>query len=118
MAVPAAVQQARGVHHVLLLWQQPRSMSGEEADIWTTDEARRLLSAPSIEWVHVVALEGVGSSPASYAWMLELHPRASAVPEDVVREQAFAELVGDLRMLGLRPLVVRPTVVRALVGPR
>jgi hypothetical protein len=57
-----------------------------------------------------MALHHVSSAAARHpqpcSWCLEVRVAAGHQPSDVVRSAPFAELLGDMRLLGMRPSVL------------
>ena len=57
-----------------------------------------------------MALHPVASAamlhPQPCSWCLELRVEPGHAPRDLVRDSAFAELLGDLKLLGMRPQVL------------
>jgi hypothetical protein len=94
------------VTRILVLWEHPPALSGAEAEEWAHAEVGRLLEADSIEQASLASLERPSDSAAAhdYNWLLELEVSS----DDAVHDRRLTELVRDLRMLGMRPLVVVP----------
>ena len=105
IAVDARSTDTSAVARVMVLWQRPPALSAEEVAAWAQGEARRLLDGGEVRSACVRRLRRLADADASrYDWMLELDVPAP----DVLRTGRVRELLGDLRMLGMRPLLVVP----------
>jgi hypothetical protein len=92
---------------LLVAWSQPQHLSSAEARDWLWAESGRLLELPAIARLELTELD-----PASDAhgrcrdWLLEAHLRSGPDGTSCVAEPLFAEWLRDLRLLGMRPVVV------------
>ena len=102
---------------VLIFWTHPHHLSTEEADAWTRDELRKVAALAAVERAELTQLrtasERVGRA---HDWMLELHLAPGVEPSECVDAQPCAEWIGDLRLLGMRPVVVAVDSSRPLQG--
>ena len=100
---------------VLVLGQRPRVLGEHEAAAWTRQQADALLQSPSIRRAEPKAIDAAGNSfgPA-YDWLLELEVEST----EALEAAPIAELLLDLRLLGLRPavLVLREPEAQAPAG--
>jgi hypothetical protein len=91
---------------LLELVTSPYHVHAEEAEGWLRGEAAALATA---EGVRRVVLSPLGSPSVRlddrWGWLLELDCDGSEGASRVVRDGAWTSLLGDLRLLGMRPLV-------------
>ena len=89
----------------MIFVEHPRHVSSEEAESWLEQELEPLGG----NGVYRVRLRRVRSASVSFsetwAWMVELECRDAEAARGALREGAGVELLADLRMLGMRPLV-------------
>ena len=98
-----------GVPRILLLCEQPPTLGSREAGAWLRDALAGLARAAGVAGVRLVALERAGRAPHPWEWMARIDVHDGTPPEDVVSSARFAELLGDLRVVGMRPeLVIDP----------
>jgi hypothetical protein len=97
----------------MVLWQRPNVLSEDEALTWARREMERLVDGDGIDsaCLHRIG-PGSHQEPPSFDWLLELELRSA----DVGDQRRLAELVRDLRMLGMRPVVVAPAKLAARVS--
>jgi hypothetical protein len=94
-----------GMERLIVMWIDPLHLSAAEAEAWVCEETRRLLELNDVE-----ALELARLAPASerhalpWNWLLDVRLASGSVCVD---EPLFVEWLGDLRLLGMRPVVVR-----------
>jgi hypothetical protein len=94
-----------GVPRVLVLWSRPHHLSTEEAEQWARSEVRALLADRAIRSAQLARLESASPRHAcDWNWILELD--VADPVRDCVDRGACAEWLGDLRLLGMRPVVV------------
>ena len=90
---------------VVILWERPDVLSNAEAVSWARAEVQRLLVSDDVAGVCLRPVAPVeDGEPRRYDWMLEVDLATASSWHD----SPLRELVGDLRMLGMRPLVVVP----------
>jgi hypothetical protein len=88
---------------VLVLGQRPQMLDEDEVAAWTRKEAAALLGSPSIRSAEPKVIEVLGDSWLHiYDWLLELEVESS----EALEASPLAELLLDLRLLGLRPAVL------------
>ena len=82
-------------------------LTAKDAATWLESEVRELLADDFATRIHFISL-----SSASTAWgrqwdyLIEIDLREGSDPNAVVRSAACASLLGDLRLLGMRPTVL------------
>jgi hypothetical protein len=95
-----------GMARLLLLARRPDNLSREEAEVWLRREVRRLDGSAGIERVSITRL-----GPASLRWgrsadwLIELEVPAWSWESRALCEDACAALVGDMRLLGMKPVL-------------
>jgi len=95
------------VARVLIFWTQPHHLSTEEADAWARDELRKVAGLAAVERAELTQLQTASERLGRpHDWMLELHLAPGVEPSECVDAQPCAEWIGDLRLLGMRPVVV------------
>ena len=91
---------------LLVLVNSPYHVRAEEAEAWLRGAAAALATA---EGVRRVVLSPLGSplvrGDDRWGWLLELDCDGSEGASSVVRAAAWTSHLGDLRVLGIRPLV-------------
>ena len=94
------------VTRLVLLCRRPLRLAADDADQWLQSQVRCLLDDGLVAGIRFVAL-----SSASIAWgrqwdhLIEIDLIDGADPNEVVRTEACAGLLGDLRLLGMQPTV-------------
>jgi hypothetical protein len=88
-----------GMPRLLVLWSRPQHLTGEEAERWARAEARALLAHDGVGTAVLARLE-----KSDWNWMLELEVTAPA--HRWLDRGPCAEWLGDLRLLGMRPVVM------------
>jgi hypothetical protein len=95
------------VARLLIFWTQPQHLSAAEADAWVRGELRKVTGLAGVERAELTRLRSRSERfAAPHDWMLELHLAPGAAAADYVEAQPCAEWLGDLRLLGMRPVVV------------
>jgi hypothetical protein len=88
---------------VMIFVEHPRYVSTDEAEAWLAGKLEPLHEG-GIERVRLRRLRDASLRCAqSWAFMVELECRDVATARDAVQEGAGLYLLGDLRMLGMRP---------------
>jgi hypothetical protein len=93
------------VPRLLVLWSRPSHLTDEEADGWARSEVRALLAGDAVTKAELTRLES--ASPrhrGDWGWLLALELAVPAA--EFVEHGRCAELLGDLRLLGMRPAVM------------
>jgi hypothetical protein len=107
-----------GVARVLIFWTHPQHLSVAEADEWARGELRLVADLAAVERAELTAVRTASERLSRrHDWLLELHLAPGAQPADCVDAQACADWLGDLRLLGMRPVVVAVDTGRPLEGP-
>jgi hypothetical protein len=92
------------VARLQLTVRRPYHLKPEEARDWLRAEAATLRGVEGVASMTVARLGAVGGRWASDGdWLIELELDDDADPSAVVRSEACAVLLGDLRLLGMRP---------------
>jgi len=94
---------------MMLTVRRPHHLKPEEARAWLQERASDLIG---IAGVRTVVVSRVGAAVGRWAggsdWLLELELDAGADPTSIVRDEACVFLLGDLRLLGMRPSLAVP----------
>ena len=92
---------------MLLTVRRPHHLKPEESLEWLRGEIDDLLSIAGVESMTLAKLGSAGGRwQGDYDWLIELELEDDADPARVVRHEHCASLLGDLRLLGMRPSVV------------
>jgi hypothetical protein len=106
MYPPRRWVQARSVR-ILVLWNAGRGVAPGEDEGWARSQAQRI---ESCHGVAAMALHPVLSAavlhPQPCSWCLEVRLAPGYEPSKVVRADAFAEFLGDMKLLGMSPRVL------------
>ncbi len=91
---------------LIVLVGAPQHLRAEEAEDWLRNEAAALgtaegvrralispLASPSLRW------------PNQWGWLIEVDCDNPSGVDKATRDDAWKELLGDLRLLGMRPTV-------------
>lgn len=95
------------VTRLLVLCGRPLHLAADDADRWLESEVRDLVADDLVARIDFISL-----SSASLAWgrqwdyLLEIHLREGSDPNALVRSAACSGLLGDMRLLGMRPTVL------------
>jgi hypothetical protein len=95
------------VGRVLLLVTRPSHLTREEADAWSREGVGRVATSPLVEEARLTWLRAASerhSRPRDL--LVGLHLRDGAQAGDCLAEPRCAELLRDLRQLGMRPVVL------------
>jgi hypothetical protein len=92
---------------ILVLWNPGRGVTVKDDEAWARAHVQPI---GTCHGVAAMALHPVKSAaarhPQTYGWCLELRLAPGHEPRDVVRAAPFAEFIGDMRLLGMRPSVL------------
>jgi hypothetical protein len=92
---------------LVVLWTRPYHLSPEEADAWTRRETPRLLGLDGVARIELTRLQSASiHDSCPWDWMLEVHLHDGVDGRACADAPAWAEWLGDLRLLGMRPAVV------------
>jgi hypothetical protein len=104
--IGAANEDAAAVR-ILVLWSAGRGVAPGEDAGWARSQAQRVSACHGVA---AMALHPVTSAavrhPKPCSWCLELRLAPGHEPSDVVRAAPFAEFLGDMRLMGMRPSVL------------
>jgi hypothetical protein len=93
------------VARLLILWNRPSHLTADDAERWAQDEVRSLLAD---DFVASAALTRLESAAPRYGrdwrWLVELE--VTGPVRDYVEHGACAGWLADMRLLGMRPVVV------------
>jgi hypothetical protein len=90
---------------VIVMWIDPMHLSAAEAEAWVRAECGRMLELVEVDSLELIRLSRASEAHAQpWDWMLDV--RLPAGVDSCVEEPAFAEWVRDLRLLGMRPVVL------------
>ena len=88
----------------MILWTRPSHLTREEADAWVRLEVAALgIADARLAEVEPAALE----HPVDWHWMLELELEDAPAGARSLRRGPVADWLRDLRLLGMRPTVMR-----------
>jgi hypothetical protein len=91
---------------LLLLWEHPRLSLADEVRAWAEREIAPLGANERVERLDLIPLRAAGDHVAQFDWLLELRVRTRAEAAELLREAPLRDLLGELRSLGLRPIVL------------
>ena len=95
---------------LIVLWTQPHHLTAEQAEGWAREQVEGLLALDAVRRADLTPLQSASPRhPAEWDWLLELEIDGPA--RDCVERGPCGEWLGDMRLLGMRPIVL-------LVGPR
>jgi hypothetical protein len=103
---------------LLLLWEHPRLSSADEARSWAEREISPLGANERIERLELIPLRAAGDHVSHFDWLLELRVRSRYEAAELLREAPLADLLGELRSLGLGPIVLVADEADATHGER
>jgi hypothetical protein len=107
MDAAAGPREAGPVPRVLVFWSRPHHLTVEEAERWAGAELEALLATSAIEHVRLARLASASARHAHACdWMLELELRAGTDVAACVESSGWKEWLGDLRLLGMRPVAM------------
>jgi hypothetical protein len=91
---------------MLLTVRRPYHLKPEETLDWLNSEIGDLLGIAGVKSMTLAKLGSPGCRwQGDYDWLIELELQEDADPARIVRDEACAMLLGDLRLLGMRPSV-------------
>ncbi len=94
---------------MMLTVRRPHHLKAEEARAWLQEQASNLIGISGVRTVVVSRLGAPGGRwEGAFDWLLELELDEGADPTSIVRDEVCASLLGDLRLLGMRPSVAVP----------
>jgi hypothetical protein len=92
-----------GVPRLLVMWSRPHHLTPEEAERWARAEVRVLLADSGIRSASLTRLASASvRHGGDRDWLLELDVAAP----DCLERGPGAEWLGDLRLLGMKPVVM------------
>ena len=105
MVAEAGTAHDVGVARLIVLWTRPHHLTAEEAERWTRHEIGALVTVETVRGAKLTRLESASARHScEWDWLLELDIDLPA--RDVVDRGPWAEWLGDLRLLGMRPSVL------------
>jgi hypothetical protein len=94
------------VPRLLVICRHPYHLRREEAQGWLTQELEAVLRRDELPGARLTRLRNPSSQSSSCGdWLVEFRLETGASSRALVRGAAFAELVADLRLLGMAPMV-------------
>jgi hypothetical protein len=91
---------------LLVLVNSPYHLRAEKAEPWLRGEAAALATVAGVRRAVLSPLGSPSVRPDDrWGWLLELDCDGAEGASRVVRDGAWTSLLGDLRLLGMRPLV-------------
>jgi hypothetical protein len=91
---------------VLVLCRHPYHLRRQEAQAWLSQEVETVLRRDELQRARLTTLRSPFSqSSTSRDWLVEFQLHAGASSRAMSRGGALAELVADLRLLGMAPMV-------------
>ena len=95
------------VSRLTVMWIDPMHLSPDEAEAWIRRESERLLELDEVERLELVRVERASDAHAHpWDWLLDVHLLPGVAGAACVDRPLFAEWLGDLRLLGMRPVVL------------
>jgi hypothetical protein len=95
------------VPRLLALFRDPHHLDRADARAWLTRELEAVLRSDELESGTLTRLGSASAAATNtYDWLLELRVGPSVTPAKAGSSSAFADLIGDLRLLGMGPTVV------------
>jgi hypothetical protein len=106
VAADCSVADDRGVARLLITWTRPYHLTADEADAWAQEAAARLAAAAGVRRAELMSLATVSvRHPCDRAWLLELQLGHDDDPYRIANGAPCAEMLLDLRLLGMQPRV-------------
>jgi hypothetical protein len=103
------------VARLLVVWTQPMHLSREEADRWVLAETGRLLELPVVARLELTRMARASEKHSKpWDWLLEVHLSEGADTAAWAEDPLVTDWLSDLRLLGMRPAVVRANCTRVL----
>jgi hypothetical protein len=94
------------VARLIVLVGTPQHLRPEEADDWLRKEAAALTTAEGVRRAAISPLESPSLRwPTQWGWLIELDCDNPGGVDRATRDDAWKDLLGDLRLLGMRPTV-------------
>ena len=96
----------RPVTRLIVACERPDHLAEDEARAWLLREAGSLARSSGVERVELSALESArGEWDVGWDWLIEVQLADQTDGRTFVRQAAWVDLLGDLRLLGMRPTV-------------
>jgi hypothetical protein len=91
---------------LVVLVSPPRRLKPHEAEAWLRQELAPVVRAGGLRSAALSRLAGAWSgSHQEWGWLVELDFETAECARGAVREDAWAMLLGDLRLVGMSPTV-------------
>jgi hypothetical protein len=92
---------------LMVMWTEPMHLSRREAESWVRSESQRLLEHDGVERLELGRLVTPSDAHGQpWDWLLDVHLLPGSSAAACVDSAPFADWLGDLRLLGMRPVVV------------
>ena len=100
---------------LIVMWIDPMHLSAKASEAWVRTESRRLLELDDVEGLELARLARASEAHGQpWDWFLEVRLLPSTAHPGCVDSPLFTEWLGDLRLLGMRPVVVRVSDTTAI----
>jgi hypothetical protein len=104
---PAVTAASAVMGRLLVMWTEPMHLSRAEAESWVRLESRRLLEQDGVECLELARLAPASDANAQpFDWLLDVRLLAGSTAAACVEAPLFSDWLGDLRLLGMRPVVM------------
>ena len=101
---------------VLIMWSDPMHISRDEAESWLREHSTRLLALDGIDRIELTRLAQASDRHAKPCdWLLEVHLAAGSDPAESIDDPLLSDWLGDLQLLGMRPVVLLTATTVPLV---
>jgi hypothetical protein len=103
---PTGRAQDGQVPRLLLICRHPYHLRREDAQAWLTRELEAVMRRDDLQGARLTRLRNpISQSSSSCEWLVEFRLETGANSRVLMRGAAFSELVADLRLLGMAPMV-------------
>jgi hypothetical protein len=98
------------VPRLLVLCRHPYHLRDQDAQAWLSEEIEAVVRRDGLQGARLTRLANPPSShsASSSGWLVEIRLGTAATVTAMRRGGAFGELVADLRLLGMAPMVIVP----------
>ncbi len=105
------------VRQIVLLCALPAKLSHEVAHDWLMGELASVADMPAVRDACLATLGGSQQAPRSWPWMVRVDLDDATDFDTVLRRGPIADLIGDLRLIGMRPEILLVPVEVEWVRP-
>jgi hypothetical protein len=98
------------VLRLLVLCRHPYHLRDADAQSWLSEQLEAVVRRDGLQGATLTRLANPPSShsASSSGWLIEIRLGTAATATDMQRGGAFGELIADLRLLGMAPIVIAP----------